>query len=488
MKTLSDILYKVSIVSVQGNVLQTVNEIVFDSRKALSQKVFVAVKGTQTNGHQFIQTCINQGCTAVVCEVLPEQLVDEVTYVVVKDSSVALGQMASNFFDSPSEKLKVVAVTGTNGKTTIATLLYRMFQLLGYKCGLLSTVENKIANEIIASTHTTPDVVAINELMHRMVAAGCSYCFMEASSHAIDQNRMAGIQLAGAVFTNLTHDHLDYHKTFNNYLNAKKKLFDGLSSHAFALSNADDKHGLTMLQHSNAVCFTYSIQKPASYSARVLEDSFVGLHLKLDAEDVYAKLIGNFNASNLLAVYSVARILGVEKLDALTAVSQLEAAEGRFDYFRSEKESVIGIVDYAHTPDALIKVLDTIKEIRTGNETLITIIGCGGNRDAAKRPVMAAAAADRSDRVILTSDNPRNENAAEILIQMQQGVSPAKTKKVITIQDRKEAINAAVSMAKGGDIILLAGKGHEKYQEINGVKYPFDDKQILIQSFKNLDK
>ena len=488
MRTLADLLYKVSLIEVHGNTQEKIDSIVFDSRKAVAGNVFVAIKGTANDGHQFIDQVIEQGVTSIVCEKFPNQLKTNVTYVKVKDTANALGIMASNFYDAPSSKLKVVAVTGTNGKTTIATLLFRLFQSLNIKCGLISTVENRINENVIPSTHTTPDVLMLNKLMHEMLEAGCTHCFMEASSHAIDQQRMAGLQLTGALFTNLTHDHLDYHKTFESYLKAKKKLFDDLSAEAFAITNADDKNGMVMLQNSFARKYQYSIQKPVDFSARVLENSFNGLYLKIDGVDVYTHLIGNFNASNLLAVYAAATLLGIEKIEALTAISKLQPAEGRFDYIVSDKESIIGIVDYAHTPDALIKVLDTIKDVRTGAETLITIIGCGGDRDQIKRPLMAAVAAERSDKVILTSDNPRSENPTDILQQMQAGVSPARAKKVMTIEDRHEAIKVAATLAQRGDIILLAGKGHEKYQEIKGVKTPFDDKQQLIEIFKTLEK
>ena len=488
MKTLADILYKVPIVQVFGTTHQEVDAIVFDSRKATAQKVFVAVKGTTADGHDFIDQVVRQGCTAIVCEKFPDVKLSDVTYIQVNDSAYALGLMADTFYEAPSSKLKVVAVTGTNGKTTIATLLFRLFCSLNYKCGLISTVENRINEKIIPSTHTTPDVVALNALMNEMVMQGCTHCFMEASSHAIEQQRMAGLSLCGALFTNLTHDHLDYHKTFANYLNAKKKLFDGLNTNAFAVSNADDKNGGVMLQNCKAKKYFYSILKPSDFTARVMENSFSGLSLKIDEQEVYTNLVGNFNASNLLAIYAAAVLLGVNKTDALVAISKLQPAEGRFDYVTSEKEKVIGIVDYAHTPDALQKVLETIQGIRTGNETLITIVGCGGNRDAAKRPVMAATAAEKSDKVILTSDNPRNENPNDILKEMQAGISPARSNRVMTIADRHEAIKVAVTLAQRGDIILLAGKGHEKYQEINGVKYPFDDKQQLIDSFKSIGK
>jgi UDP-N-acetylmuramoyl-L-alanyl-D-glutamate--2,6-diaminopimelate ligase len=460
----------------------------FDSRKGEKSGLFVALRGTAADGHQFISTALAAGVTTIVAEELPEEKTEGITWIRVSDSSLALGIIAENFYDNPSQKLKVVAVTGTNGKTTVATLLYHLFTGLNYRCGLLSTVENRIQQKTLPASHTTPDAVQISWLMNEMVNAGCTHCFMEASSHAIHQNRMAGLKLSGAVFTNLSHDHLDYHKTFADYLAAKKKLFDGLPADAWALANADDRRGAVMLQNTKAKKFSFALHSPADFSARILETSFSGMILQLEGEEMHTPLVGAFNASNLLAIYAVARLLGEEKIPVLTVLSMLRPAEGRFDYVLSEKNRIMGIVDYAHTPDALEKMLITIGEIRTGNEKLITVVGCGGDRDAAKRPVMGKVASEHSDQVILTSDNPRSEDPAEILKQMMAGVLAAKSGRVISIPDRKEAIKAAVTLSGKGDIILLAGKGHEKYQEIKGVKHPFDDKQMLMESFRQLGK
>ena len=460
----------------------------FDSRKAAPGCLFVAVRGTTVDGHEFINTAIEKGAVAVVFENLMELKKNNVSYLKVGDSALALAIIAENFFDNPSEKLKVVAVTGTNGKTTVATLLYNLFTGLGYKCGLLSTIENRIADKVVASSHTTGDAVQISDLLYRMWKSDCTYCFMEASSHAIHQQRIAGLKFEGAVFTNLSHDHLDYHKTFKDYISAKKKLFDHLPAEAFALVNADDKRGMVMLQNTRARKFTYSVSGMGDFRARIVETSFQGMLLIMDGEELYTLLVGNFNAYNLLAIYGTAMLLGEQKIPVLTMLSKLKPAEGRFDYVISKVNRIMGIVDYAHTPDALEKVLLTIKKIRTGNEQLITVVGCGGDRDAAKRPVMARVASELSDRVILTADNPRSEDPLAILDQMKEGIVPIKTGKVLTIPDRKEAIRTAVSLSAKGDIILLAGKGHEKYQEIKGVKYPFDDKELLTESFNQMDK
>lgn len=488
MKKLSDILYKVNLLELSGTTDIAISGICFDSRKVKAGCLFVAVSGNVTDGHQFINTAIELGAVAIVFENLAELKKTEVTYIKVGDSALALAIMAENFYDNPSEKIKVVAVTGTNGKTTVATLLYNLFSSLGYKCGLLSTIENRIAGEVIVASHTTPDAIQLSELMHRMWKNGCSHCFMEASSHAIHQQRLAAIRLAGAVFTNLSHDHLDYHKTFKEYINAKKKLFDQLPADAFALVNADDKRGAVMLQNTRASKHTYSITGMGDFRLRIAETSFQGMLLILDGEELYTMLVGNFNAYNLLAIYGTAMLLGEQKLQVLTALSKLKPAEGRFDYVISMQQKIMGIVDYAHTPDALEKVLLTIRKVRTGNEQLITVVGCGGDRDITKRPLMAKAASELSDRIILTSDNPRSEDPHAILEQMRQGIPPLKAGKVLTIHDRKEAIRTAVSLAEKGDIILIAGKGHEKYQEIKGVKFPFDDKEVLLDVFKQMDK
>ena len=395
--------------------------------------------------------------------------------------------MASKFYGEPSKELELVAVTGTNGKTSVATLLYKLFREFGHNVGLLSTVNNVINDEIIPSTHTTPDALAINELLAKMVDAGCSQCFMEASSHAIHQNRIKGLEFAGVVFTNLTHDHLDYHKTFDNYLKAKKQLFDEINDTAFALTNKDDKNGAVMLQNTSATRYSYSLQSMSDFKGKILEADFSGMLLDIDGEQAWFKVVGNFNAYNLLAVYGAAFLLGKDKHEIITHLSKLTSAKGRFDTVYSGNR-ITGIVDYAHTPDALKNVLETIKEIRTGNEQVITIVGCGGNRDAAKRPIMAEIACELSDKIILTSDNPRYENPEAILDEMQKGIPPVHFKKVLRISDRKEAIKTAVSLSSKGDIILVAGKGHETYQEIQGVKHPFDDKEILQQTFQLFNK
>jgi len=448
----------------------------------------VATRGTTSDGHAFISAVEEKGVSAIIGENFPGKKREGITYIKVADSSIALAIAAENFFNNPSSKLKVIAVTGTNGKTTVATLLSNLFSGLNYKCGLISTVENRINGKTIPATHTTPDAVQLSSLMNEMVKAGCAFCFMEASSHAIHQNRVSGIKFSGAIFTNLSHDHLDYHKTFQDYIEAKKKLFDQLPAEAFALVNVDDKHGMVMLQNTKAQQYVYALQSPSDFRARILEITFNGMVLQIDGEEVYTPLVGSFNAYNLLAIYATALILGEQKIPVLTIISKLKPAEGRFDYVLSNKNKIMGIVDYAHTPDALEKMLTTLKEIRTGNEKLITVVGCGGDRDVAKRPVMAKVASELSDQIILTSDNPRSEEPVSILQQMQKGIVPTKLSRTLTIEDRREAIRTAVSMSNKGDIILLAGKGHEKYQEIKGVKYPFDDKQVLTESFQQMEK
>ncbi|HYV92252.1 MAG TPA: UDP-N-acetylmuramoyl-L-alanyl-D-glutamate--2,6-diaminopimelate ligase [Chitinophagales bacterium] len=488
MKKLSDILYKVSLIGISGSTDVEVSDVCFDSRKAQPHSLFVATRGTVTDGHAFISAVEEKGVAAIICENFPEKKKKGITYIRVADSSVALAIAAENFFDNPSSKLKVIAVTGTNGKTTVATLLCNLFSGLNYKCGLISTVENRINGKTIPAIHTTPDAVQLSSLMNDMVKAGCAYCFMEASSHAIHQNRVAGVKFTGAVFTNISHDHLDYHKTFQDYIEAKKKLFDLLPADAFALVNVDDKRGMVMLQNTRAHTYTYALQSIADFRARILEITFNGMVLQIDGEEVYTPLVGSFNAYNLLAIYGTALILGEQKIPVLTVLSKLKPAEGRFDYVLSEKNKIMGIVDYAHTPDALEKMLTTIKEIRTGNEKLITVVGCGGDRDAAKRPVMAKVASELSDQIILTSDNPRSEEPLSILEQMHKGIVPVKLSRTLTIADRREAIRTAVAMSAKGDIILLAGKGHEKYQEIKGVKHPFDDKIELNEAFRTMEK
>jgi len=488
MHTLQEIIYKVNIRSVHGNLNATVNDLQVDSRKVNKGSVFIAVKGVSADGHQFIDLAIEKGAIAIVCEVLPDELNNEIIYVQVENSAAAAGFMAHNFYDQPSEKLKLVGVTGTNGKTTVATLLYKLFTSLGYKSGLLSTVQNEIGDTVIPATHTTPDAINLNALLKQMVDAGCTHAFMETSSHAIHQNRIAGLQYTGAIFTNITHDHLDYHKTFDEYIRVKKSFFDSLSSSAFAISNADDKRGKIMLQNTNAKKYLYSLQTMAEFKGRILENNLTGLIMTINEQEVHFRLIGEFNAYNLLAVYGAAICLGEDKHEVLRCLSVLTGAEGRFDYMVSVKEKIIGIVDYAHTPDALINVLTTIQKLRKGDEQIITVVGCGGDRDKTKRPIMGEVACKYSNKAIFTSDNPRSENPEQILKEMETGLSVASKRKYISMSDRKEAIKTAVSLAMPQDIVLIAGKGHEKYQEIKGVKYPFDDKEILKEVFEVLGK
>lgn len=485
MKLLSDILYKVRLEEVLGSTHMAVSSIAFDSRKVKKDSVFVATRGTTTDGHAFIERAIEAGANTIVCEEMPDQKSEQVTYVKVSDTAYALGLMACNFYDNPSSKLKLVGITGTNGKTTTVTLLFNLFRSLGYSVGLLSTVQNKINNTVIPSTHTTPDALALNELLSKMVELGCEYAFMEVSSHAVVQHRIAGLQFTGALFSNITHDHLDYHKTFEEYIKAKKGFFDALPAGAFAVVNRDDRNGMVMMQNTKAQRYTYSLQGVADFKCRIIENHLNGLLLNIDNQELWVKLIGTFNAYNVLAVYAAAILLKQDKTNVLTALSNLNSVEGRFQYIKSPN-GIIGIVDYAHTPDALKNVLDTIKDIRNGNEQVITLVGCGGDRDATKRPVMAAIACEYSNRVVLTSDNPRSEDPEEILNQMQKGISPVDMKKTLRISDRKEAIKTACALAAKGDIILIAGKGHEKYQEIKGVKHPFDDFEILKETFQTL--
>jgi UDP-N-acetylmuramoyl-L-alanyl-D-glutamate--2,6-diaminopimelate ligase len=486
MRLLTDILYKAGLEEIIGTTNVAVASITFDSRKVKKDSLFIAVRGTAVDGHNFIDAAIEAGAIAIVCEEIPAHKHENTTYVRVKDSHYALGIIASNFYDNPSQKLKLVGVTGTNGKTTTVTLLYNLFKSLGYTVGLLSTVKNKIQNEEVAATHTTPDAIALNELLGKMVEKGCQYAFMEVSSHAVVQHRVSGITFAGGVFTNITHDHLDYHKTFDEYIRAKKMFFDHLPEEAFALTNKDDANGKVMLQNTKASKVSYALKSPADHKCRIIENHLNGLLLNIDGKEVWVKLIGAFNAYNVLAVYSAAVLLKQDPVNILTALSTLNAVEGRFQYLKSE-HGVIGIVDYAHTPDALKNVLETIKGIRTGSEQVITLVGCGGDRDAAKRPVMAKIACQFSNKVILTSDNPRSEDPEEILNQMQKGIDPVDMKKTLRISDRREAIRTACSLAKPGDIILVAGKGHEKYQEIKGTKHPFDDYEILKETLKALN-
>ena len=486
MRLLTDILYKAGLEEIIGTTNIAVSSITFDSRKVKKDTLFIAVRGTAVDGHNFIAQAIEAGANSIICEEIPAYKVENISYVKVKDTSYALGIIAANFYDNPSQKLKLVGVTGTNGKTTTVTLLYNLFKSLGYTVGLLSTVKNKIHNEELPATHTTPDAISLNELLTKMLEKGCQYVFMEVSSHAVVQNRVTGITFAGGVLTNITHDHLDYHKTFDEYIKAKKTFFDNLPEEAFALTNKDDANGLVMLQNTKAHRVTYAIKSPADHKCRIIENHLGGLLLNIDNKEVWVKLIGTFNAYNVLAVYTVALLLKQDSTNILTALSTLNSVEGRFQYLKSES-GIIGIVDYAHTPDALKNVLETIKGIRTGNEQVITLAGCGGDRDAAKRPIMAQIACQYSNKVILTSDNPRSEDPEEILNQMQKGINPVDGKKTLRITDRKEAIRTACSLAKQGDIILVAGKGHEKYQEIKGVKHPFDDFEILKETLKTLN-
>ena len=486
MKLLKDILYKIALKKVIGSTNVEVSDLCFDSRKVKPGVVFVAVPGVSSDGHIFISQAVKDGAIAIVCETIPKEMAENVSYIEVGNSAEALGLMAANFFDHPSAKLKLVGVTGTNGKTTVATLLYQLFLDLGYKVGLLSTVQNYINRIIVPSTHTTPDTIALNSLLNEMVLSGCDYCFMEVSSHAVAQHRIEGLQFTGAIFTNITHDHLDFHLTFDAYLKAKKAFFDGLHKSAFALVNTDDKNGKVMLQNSNAHHKTYGLKNMADFKARLIENHFSGLLLNIDNQEVWFKMVGAFNAYNLLAAYGTALLLEQDKSKVLTILSRLNGAEGRFDYITSPS-GIIGIVDYAHTPDAVQNVLSTIQEIRKGTEQLITVIGCGGDRDKTKRPVMAQVACDWSDKVILTSDNPRSENPDLIIKEMEAGVMPSNKRKALSIVDRKEAIRTACHLARPGDIIVIAGKGHEKYQEIKGVKYPFNDKEVLKNTLEEME-
>lgn len=482
MKTLQQVLQTIQINQHIGDLTIPISAIEIDSRKVVKGAVFIAISGAQQDGHLFITKAINMGAVAIVCSQFPEQLVDGIAYVLVKDTQEAAALIASAFFNHPSTQLKLVGVTGTNGKTTIATVLFKLFKQLGYSCGLISTVQNQINDSVIPSTHTTPDSISLNALLQQMVNAGCTFVFMECSSHAIHQHRITGLHFTGALFSNITHDHLDYHKTFDEYIRVKKSFFDQLPATAFAISNADDKRGEVMLQNTVASKYLYSLKTLAAFKGKILENVLTGLVMTVNDQEVHFRLIGEFNAYNLLAVYGAAICLGQNQHEVLTALSLLTGAEGRFDYIIS-KDGIIGIVDYAHTPDALENVLATIKKLRKGYEQMITVVGCGGDRDKTKRPIMAQSACDLSDRVILTSDNPRTEDPEQILKDMESGLSSAAKRKYITIIDRKKAIEEAVAIAKPEDIILIAGKGHEKYQDSKGVKYPFDDKLILLEAF-----
>jgi len=483
MKTLQQLIQAIPNVQVIGNTGVIIQHLTYDSRQVGVGSVFFAIAGTQVDGHKYINDVIEKGAVAIVCENLPTIINNVVSYIKVNNTSEVMGLMACAFYNHPSEKIKLIAITGTNGKTTVATLLFKLFRSFGHNVGLLSTVQNQINETIIPSTHTTPDSIKINELLAHMVEQGCEYAFMEASSHAIDQNRIKGLHFAGTVFTNITHDHLDYHGTFANYINAKKKLFDDVNDDAFALTNKDDKNGLVMLQNTQATRYTYSLKSMADFKAKIIESDFTGMLLNIDEQEAWFRLVGNFNAYNLIAVYGTAFLLGKEKLEIIKHLSNIEAVKGRFEYVRSN-DGVIAIIDYAHTPDALKNILETINEIRTQNEQLITVVGCGGNRDTTKRPIMADISSEFSNKVIFTSDNPRDENPETILDEMQKGVKPLHYKKTLRIADRKEAIKAAVASANKGDIILIAGKGHEDYQEIKGVKHHFDDKETVLELFE----
>ena len=485
MKSLKNIISKNDALEVIGLPDAMVNDITFDSRQVKKDSCFVAIRGTQVDGHEYIDKAIELGASVIVCEALPKKPVKGVTYVKVKDSSEVLGFMASSFFDNPSAKLQLVGITGTNGKTTTVTLLYRLFNKLGFKSGLLSTVVNYIGDEVVPATHTTPDAIQLNRLLAQMVEAGCTHCFMEVSSHSVVQNRIAGLTFAGGLFSNITHDHLDFHKTFDEYIKAKKRFFDLLPSSAFALTNIDDRNGRVMVQNTSAKVNTYSLRSMANFKCKVIENHFDGMLLNLDSVEVWTRLVGGFNAYNILAIYSAARLLGVDKETVLTELSGMTAVSGRFEHMKSPKEINV-VVDYAHTPDALQNVIDTINEIRNPDKKLITVVGAGGNRDKTKRPVMAKVAVEGSNMVILTSDNPRFEEPEDILNDMKAGIEPSMVGKVLTIVDRKEAIRTAYMLANQGDVILVAGKGHENYQEVKGVKHHFDDKEVVLEIFKTL--
>ncbi|MFT5723340.1 MAG: UDP-N-acetylmuramoyl-L-alanyl-D-glutamate--2,6-diaminopimelate ligase [Bacteroidia bacterium] len=481
MKNLNDILPVGFSVEIHGNKNASVNQLQIDSRKIDKGDCFIAIRGSITDGHEYIDAVTQNGASVIVCEILPDNPIPEVTYVQTENTASFLGPLASAYFNHPSHQLKLVGVTGTNGKTTVATLLYKLYRKLNFKAGLLSTVENKINDTIYPSTHTTPDAISLNKLLSEMVEAGCDYCFMEVSSHAIHQQRIGGLRFTLAAFTNLTHDHLDYHETFAKYRDVKKALFDNLDQNAFALTNKDDKNGVLMLQNSKAAKFTYALHSSSDFKARIIEHDFNGMLLNIDQKEAWYHLVGKFNAYNILTVYGTAFILGQESETIITALTSLTSVHGRFEYVKTPN-NIIGVIDYAHTPDALKNVLETINAIRSKNEQLLTVVGCGGNRDHDKRPIMAEVSANLSDKVILTSDNPRSENPEAILADMQTGIPPQHFKKVLKITDREQAIRTALSLSKPNDIILIAGKGHENYQEIKGVRHPFDDKEIFIKN------
>ncbi|MEN5087556.1 MULTISPECIES: UDP-N-acetylmuramoyl-L-alanyl-D-glutamate--2,6-diaminopimelate ligase [Sphingobacterium] len=485
MKNLKSILHAIPVQEVVGQLDVEVVSLCFDSRQVVFGSLFIAVRGVHTDGHLFIDKAIAFGARAVIVEELPVETLDSVVYIVVADSALALGIVAANFYDNPSKKMKLVGVTGTNGKTTVATLLFQLFTELGYHVGLLSTVQNQIGERVIPATHTTPDPIQLNHLLSEMIEEGCDYCFMEVSSHAVVQQRIAGLKFTGAIFTNITHDHLDFHKTFSSYIKAKKKFFDDLDTAAFALTNEDDRNGQVMLQNTFAHKKSYGLHSGADFSARIVESHFDGMLMNIDGHDVWVKLVGGFNAYNLLAVYGAAILLEQETVRVLTAMSVLTGAEGRFETLKAAN-GVFGIVDYAHTPDAVENVLQTIEKLRNQSQHIITVLGCGGDRDKTKRPEMSQAALRYSDRLIITSDNPRTEDPLTIIKEMEAGVAAEQRSKVLSIADRKEAIRVAYQLAKPGDIIVVAGKGHEKYQEVNGVRHHFDDKEILELTFNEV--
>lgn len=485
MKNLKSILHAIPVQEVVGQLDVEVVSLCFDSRQVVFGSLFIAVRGVHTDGHLFIDKAIAFGARAVIVEELPVETLDSVVYIVVADSALALGVVAANFYDNPSKKMKLVGVTGTNGKTTVATLLFQLFTELGYHVGLLSTVHNQIGERVIPATHTTPDPIQLNHLLSEMIEEGCDYCFMEVSSHAVVQQRIAGLKFTGAIFTNITHDHLDFHKTFSSYIKAKKKFFDDLDTAAFALTNEDDRNGQVMLQNTFAHKKSYGLHSGADFSARIVESHFDGMLMNIDGHDVWVKLVGGFNAYNLLAVYGAAILLEQETVRVLTAMSVLTGAEGRFETLKAAN-GVFGIVDYAHTPDAVENVLLTIEKLRNQSQHIITVLGCGGDRDKTKRPEMSQAALRYSDRLIITSDNPRTEDPLTIIKEMEAGVAAEQRSKVLSIADRKEAIRVAYQLAKPGDIIVVAGKGHEKYQEVNGVRHHFDDKEILELTFNEV--
>lgn len=487
MINLKEILWKVAIEAVNGSTDVAIEKMEFDSRKISENDVFIAICGTISDGHDFIETAINNGAIAIICDTFPEIIVTGITYIKVKDTNKAMAFMAANYFENPSQKLKLVGITGTNGKTTVASLLYQLFQKAGHKVGLLSTVKILVDTKEYKATHTTPDSITINQYLKEMVEEGVEYCFMEVSSHGIHQKRTEGLQFAGGVFTNLSHDHLDYHPTFSEYRDVKKVFFDNLPKTAFALSNSDDKNGSVMLQNTAARKLTYALKTYSDYKAQILENQLSGLLLKINDNEVWVRLIGTFNAYNLLAIYGTAVELGIESLEVLRLLSELESVSGRFQFIVS-KGNITAIIDYAHTPDALENVLKTINDIRTNNEQLITVVGCGGDRDKTKRPIMADIASTLSDKIIITSDNPRTETPETIIAEMEQGVAPQNFKKTVSISDRKQAIKAACQLAQANDIILIAGKGHETYQEINGVRHDFDDMKIVKEMLDQLTK